>query len=610
MSRQIPEQTVQHVLELTDIVALIGEYVTLRRRGANFLGLCPFHSEKTPSFSVNPIRRFYYCFGCHQSGDAISFLRECNGLTFEEAVRELADRVGVPVVVDEDPEAEKQRRQRQSERKRLFGINERAARFFVAQLGGASPAVREFLDQRGLTQEIVEQFGLGYAPDEWDALTRMFERNNEDTRLVERLGLVVRKDTPRGDRVYDRFRHRVMFPVYDLSGAIIAFGGRTLSDDKQTAKYMNSPDSSLYRKGDVLFGLQQAKAAIRQSGFAILVEGNIDLLRMHQFGFSQTVAPMGTALTRNQAQLLRRFTDRVVLIYDGDSAGIAAAEKSLPFWISVGMDAALVELPEGEDPDTFLDNYGRSALLQLIERATPLFEGVLERRVGKGELTPHQQTKIIDEFVELLGLIDDDLEQRLYLERVATRLGVEPTLIAQRLGKGESAAASGAGDRDRTNAAPERTRPKGDDAARRKAEHELLLFLAQHPPYFANLVADGVYDLVGDTTIREALDELRQRPESERPADGTRFIEAIDDAGLRQWLAKRLMTENPSEVPPAKIYEQLVGALRRFVLKGEQRRLQQQIEAAGDQPTQLQLDLLRSKQSRLMAMLGNRNSGG
>lgn len=607
MSRQIPEQTVQHILELTDIVALVGEYVTLRRRGSNFLGLCPFHSEKTPSFSVNPIRRFYYCFGCHQSGDAISFLRECNGLTFEEAVRELADRVGVPVVIDEDPAAEKQRRARQSERKRLLGINERAAKFFVSQLEKASPEVRAFLDQRGLTRAIVEQFAIGYAPDEWDALTRMFERNNEDIRLVERLGLAVRKETPRGDRIYDRFRHRVMFPVHDLSGAVVAFGGRTLRDDKETAKYMNSPDSSLYRKGDVLFGLQQAKAAIRQSGFAIVVEGNIDLLRMHQFGFTQTVAPMGTALTRNQAQLLRRFTDRVVLVYDGDNAGIAAAEKGLPFWISVGMDAALVELPEGEDPDTYLDNYGRSALQQLIERATPLFDGVLERRVGRGELTPHQQTKIIDEFVELLSLIDDDLEQRLYLERVATRLSVDPTLIARRLGKGDSPSAPARTNEPET---PARQRPKGSDAARRKAEYELLLFLAQQPSYFSKLVADGVTDLVEDETIRATLDELRQRPENERPADGTRFIEAIADAALRQWLAKRLMSENPSEVPPAKIYEQLVAALRRFHLKGEQRRLQQQIEAAGDESTQLQLDLLRSKQSRLMAMLGNRNSGG
>jgi DNA primase len=381
----IPEDTISQIRERTDMVALVSEYVPLKRSGRSFKGLCPFHSEKTPSFYVHPERCFFHCFGCQTSGDALSFVMKVEGRSFPDVVRMLAERAGVVIPVLDDREDAAYRRARARE-ERLVALMDAAAGFYVRQLREhpLGEMARAELERRSISMETADAFRLGYAPHGWDSLARWLREHEWSAAEAEEVGLLA----PRrgGDGHYDRFRHRLLFPITDTNGRIVAFSGRVLdpppdeplSDRMEGAKYVNSPEGPLYKKGEVLFGLHEGRVAVRREGWCLLCEGNFDLLALHQAGFQNSAAPMGTALTEAQAKLLRRFADRIVLLFDGDRAGRKAARGAWPVLSAAGLAARVVTLPPGDDPDSYIRAHGAQTLRGLVDAALGVVEFLVD----------------------------------------------------------------------------------------------------------------------------------------------------------------------------------------------------------------------------------------
>lgn len=384
----IPQSFIQDLLNRVDIVEVVGNHVQLKKAGANLLGLCPFHTEKSPSFTVSPVKQFYHCFGCGRNGSAITFLMEHSGLSFVEAVEELASGAGMTVPQDEMRIPPEQRAKKQAQTLALTEVMTQASRFYRQQLKKAPEAI-DYLKKRGVTGEIALRFGLGYAPETRDGLKNGFD----DYRAaeLEEAGLVIEKQGEEAfhtsSRRYDRFRDRIMFPIRNTRGQVIGFGGRIL--DKGEPKYLNSPETPLFQKGNELYGLFEARQAIRESGYVLVVEGYMDVVALAQLGFPQAVATLGTACTPVQVQKLMRQTDSIVFSFDGDTAGRGAArralEASLPL-VSDTKGVSFLFLPPEHDPDSFVREFGSEAFEALVKKATPLSEFLLEEIIGENNL--------------------------------------------------------------------------------------------------------------------------------------------------------------------------------------------------------------------------------
>ena len=370
----IPQHFIDELLARVDIVDVIARHMQIKKAGANFQGLCPFHSEKTPSFSVSPSKQFFHCFGCGKSGDAIAFLREHTGVSFREAVQELAQQCGIPVPEDARSAHERQRAAAQRQlRDTLAGVLARAARAWQQQLKSAPRAIA-YLKGRGLTGCMARDFGIGWAPEGWHALASVFPDYSTSALLLQ-AGLVAEKD----GRRYDRFRARITFPIRSIKGEVIAFGARTLGDEKP--KYLNSPETPLFHKGRELYGLFEARSAIQQAGWALVTEGYMDTIALAQFGLTNTVATLGTACTDEHLRRLRRFASRIVFAFDGDAAGRRAAHRALEAALPLASDTCsfhFLFLPPEHDPDSFIRAEGADALRRAAQEALPLSRFVLE----------------------------------------------------------------------------------------------------------------------------------------------------------------------------------------------------------------------------------------
>ncbi len=374
----IPQTFIQELLARADVVDIVGRYVQLKKGGANYMGLCPFHGEKSPSFSVSPTKQFYHCFGCGKNGNAIGFLMDHAGMSFVEAVNDLAQQFGMPVPQDEASPQDRARAQEQREKQNtLTSVLEKAGEAYRRQLKEAPRAVA-YLKGRGLSGEVAKRFGLGYAPEGWRSLASVFP-SYDDPLLVES-GLVI-SNTEEGaeEKRYDRFRDRVMFPIRNIKGECIGFGGRVLGDEKP--KYLNSPETPVFSKGRELYGLFEARAHLRDKGYALVTEGYMDVVALAQLGFPNAVATLGTACTPDHVQKLFRFTDAVVFSFDGDSAGRRAARKALDGALPYATDVRSIKflfLPEEHDPDSFIRAHGSEAFAQAVAQATPLSRFLVE----------------------------------------------------------------------------------------------------------------------------------------------------------------------------------------------------------------------------------------
>ncbi|MDO8777154.1 MAG: DNA primase [Burkholderiaceae bacterium] len=368
----IPQTFIQELLARADVVEIVGRYVQLKKGGANFMGLCPFHGEKSPSFSVSPAKQFYHCFGCGKNGNAISFLMDHAGMTFVEAVKDLAQQYGLQVPEDDaSPQDRAQAAQQREKQATLTDVLEKAGEAYRKQLK-ISPRAVEYLKGRGLSGEVARQYGLGYAPEGWRSLASVFPSYDEPL-LVESGLVILNVEDGEDEKRYDRFRDRVMFPIRNIKGECIGFGGRVLGDEKP--KYLNSPETPVFSKGRELYGLFEARNALRDLGYALVTEGYMDVVALAQLGFPNAVATLGTACTTDHVQKLFRFTDSVVFSFDGDAAGRRAARKALDGALPFATDVRSVKflfLPAEHDPDSFIREFGREAFARYVSEAVPL----------------------------------------------------------------------------------------------------------------------------------------------------------------------------------------------------------------------------------------------
>ncbi len=411
-----PPSFIDELVARNPIEDVVGQYVSMKRSGGNLFGLCPFHGEKTASFSVNPDKGIYYCFGCHKGGGAINFMMEIEGLSYPDAVRSLAKRAGMEVPEDE----QYQSRYRQQER--LWALHKEAARFFHAQLyAPVGEHALKYAFGRGMSKSILTTFGVGYAPDSWDSMVKaMRAKGYTDQELIDS-GLVTKSQ--KNNNIFDRFRDRLMFPIIDVRGNVIGFGGRTLKQDKDTAKYLNSPETLIFNKRKNLFGLNLAKKTKQDS--LLLVEGNIDVVALHQYGFDNAVASLGTSLTEEQAVLMSRYTEQVTLLYDGDNAGQNAAQRAIPILEKAGLRVKVLQMRDAKDPDEFLKAYGADKFKLLLEESSNRVEYQLNAIRKKYDLrVDDQKIRYVHEAAELICTLDSSIKREVYGGRVAESAGI------------------------------------------------------------------------------------------------------------------------------------------------------------------------------------------
>ncbi len=406
-----PPSFIDELVARNPIEDVVGQYVNLKRAGGNLFGLCPFHGEKTASFSVAPDKGIYYCFGCHKGGGVINFQMEVEGMSYPDAVRALAKRAGLAVPEDE----QYQSRYRQQER--LWALHKEAARFFHSQLyAPVGKTALEYALGRGMSKGILTTFGVGYAPDSWDSCVKaMRAKGYTDQELIDS-GLVT--VSQKNGNLFDRFRDRLMFPIIDVRGNVIAFGGRTIKKDADVAKYLNSPETLIFNKRKNLFGLNLAKKS--KENALILVEGNIDVVALHQYGFDNAVASLGTSLTEEQATLITRYAEQVILIYDGDKAGQNATQRAIPILEKAGLQVKVLQLQDAKDPDEFLKKFGPDRFRLLLEESSNRVEYQLNAIRRKYDITlDDQRVKYLQESADLISTLHSAVQQEVYGHRVA-----------------------------------------------------------------------------------------------------------------------------------------------------------------------------------------------
>ncbi len=525
---QIPEDKIAEVRDRLDIVEVIGRSVALRKVGRSWKGSCPFHHEKTPSFHVDPVRNLYHCFGCQAGGDVFRFVMEREGKTFPEAVRMLAAEVGVnlppPGRISSDPQAEAKHRRRES----LLHANEKAAESFENWLfrDASGKAGREHLKARGIGSEVARSFGLGFAPLRND-LGRRLVRASVSESVLQEAGLIARGQR---EETYERFRGRLMVPIRDPDGRVLAFGARIVEGD-HPAKYLNSPETPLYRKSATLFGLDRARASIRRSGAAVVVEGYFDVIALAQAGIDNAVATCGTALTLEHCRLLARHAKDVYLVFDGDEAGSEAAARTHDVVTEVpALTAWVVSLPEGEDPDSFVREQGADAFRTLCGKAQPLVQVLVDRALGGfGGGTVEARVRAAERVRPILARVRDPMTHRLYLEKVADRLGLDEKVLADHLRKPVK----------KVDTRSSRSMMEAPSSDPMPADEEALCMLLLEKPDLLEepLVEESVSNLADERSI-ELLTCLLARRREGGQVDVGEALEKIEDMKLRsRWRA-------------------------------------------------------------------------
>jgi DNA primase len=415
------QATLERIRAASDIVDIIGAYLPLKKAGANFIALCPFHKEKTSSFNVNPHKQIFHCFGCHKGGDVFTFVKEYENIGFVDAVRRLAERAKIPLEFDSSPGEQQSRHVKDQ----LLQIHEQITQRWQNALANeaAGQPARDYLKKRGVSPEAIKLFRLGAAPDAWDDTVNWAKSKNYELPLVEKAGLIIRKEE--ADRYYDRFRGRLMFPICDEQGRVIGFSGRVLSSDEKTAKYVNSPETPIFTKSKVFFGLDKSKRAILDAGFAVVCEGQLDLIACFMAGVQNVVAPQGTALTDQHTRILKRYVDEVVLCFDSDEAGQNAAVRSLDHLLASGLAVRVAVVPPPHDPDSFIKANGGEAFRKLVESADGFFDYFLNRLCAQNDVrTDKGRTIVVRSMLQELQKTGNRVTFDKYAHALTFKLGL------------------------------------------------------------------------------------------------------------------------------------------------------------------------------------------
>ncbi|KMQ51042.1 DNA primase [Chitinispirillum alkaliphilum] len=420
MSLRFDDTAKEDIRNRADIVGIVSRYVNLKQTGQTFKGLCPFHKEKTPSFNVNPVQGFFHCFGCGKGGDVFSFIQEIENVDFSEALKILADETGVVLKRDHNQTDQHSNRDQSAKKTDLLEIHSLAARYYYSCIRSSSQAVSYF-KSRDLKAQTVKEFGLGYAPDQWSGLCDYLQKNNVPLPLIVECGLAVQKES---GSVYDRFRNRIIFPIHDFTGKIIAFAGRGMDKNCQP-KYLNSPETALYRKNRVLYGIHKARQSIRDKGYMLIVEGYMDYLSLYQAGICNVAATSGTAFTNEHAHLIRRFTQKAVLVFDGDVAGVNAAQRAVFVLAPSNLNLLILQLPSGDDPDSFIKENGKNEFLKLAERATPAFTFMIDKTVSENDSSSaFGKKQIIEKLTPYMKSLSDPLIRDEFAKELSEKLDI------------------------------------------------------------------------------------------------------------------------------------------------------------------------------------------
>ncbi|GAM09533.1 DNA primase [Geobacter sp. OR-1] len=582
----IPEETVREIRERVTILDVVSDYVALKKSGANYQGLCPFHGEKTPSFNVNPGRGIFHCFGCGAGGNAFSFIMRIEGVSFPEAVKLLARKAGVEI--DEQPlsRAEKSRKDEKDE---LFRIAELASRFYQEQLatGIDGEYCRNYLKERGVAPATAEIYRLGFAPGKWDALCRYLERHNISLVKAEKLGLVRQRDS---GGYYDTFRNRLLFTISDLHGRPVAFGGRVLDDS--LPKYINSPESPIYHKGDLLFGLDLAKQSIREKRAAIIVEGYFDHLSLYQAGVKEVVATCGTALTTDQVKLLHRYAAQLYTLFDSDSAGQKATVRAMDMLLPEGIPVAVIELPAGDDPDSFVKREGGAGVLDRVQKARPVLDYFFRALLASCQAgTIEGKSRIVDEMVPRLRLMQDRLQQKLYIAEIARTLGIDESDLKRMTGLGVT----------EQRARPE---PRKTHQSSVPGPAEMLLLLMGTYSELALLGHERKVAALLPPQYRDIAEIIITESRANGSVDPARLFEGAESSESSRHLAALFVNDAHLQgIDPQKAFEQCCSSLERRPLKDlkELARELARIEPDSDRYRELleEIETLRNMKSQL-----------
>jgi len=549
------------VKKQADIVRVVGEYVRLKKSGQNFTGLCPFHSEKTPSFAVHPVRQIYHCFGCGAGGDVFKFVMEMEKIEFLDAVRSVAEKCGIAI-----PRSREQtpgERRENHLRAALVEIHREAATFFVRQLNTTTEgrAAKAYLLDRGLDSEAVERFGLGFAPSGGEALLRAFKPKYSE-KVLESSGLFSRDQN---GRLFDRFRRRVMFPIANESGKIVAFGGRAIGDD--LPKYLNSPETPIYTKSNVLYHLDRAKEALRQRDFAVLVEGYMDAIAVARAGNVNVVASCGTSLTEPQVKLLNRFTRRVIVNYDPDTAGQAATERSLAILLEQGAEVRVLALPGGKDPDSFIRSEGAAAYSKLLAEAPPYVDYLIARARKMDLTTAEGKLRAVNFLLPYVQRIPDRLLRSEWATRIAQQLRIEEPVLRESMRKAASER------RSEVKARPELVGRVGKPAERR-----LVQMLIEAEEFRAQLAEEILAaELHRGLESERILGVLIEACASGARPDAAALALALEDRDRRLLFEIAFETAAPATWEEA---ESCLAVLRRRRAEEELASVQKQIETS------------------------------
>ena len=427
---RIAETKIDEIRNSVNIIDIISNYVSLKKRGRNFIGLCPFHNEKTPSFTVSEEKQIFHCFGCHAGGDIFKFLMSYKNISFVEAVQEIAEQVGIKLNISDDSVSMEQTIQES-----YYDINVFAAKYFSNNLLNADDGeiARQYFRKRNIKTSTMKIFGLGYAKPEWQELYLLLKENGFDLEKSSNLGLIEKKTD---GTFYDKFRDRVIFPIFSANGRVIAFGGRILNSNPNTAKYLNSPESIIYSKRKSIYGLFHSKDEIRKLDKVILVEGYMDLISLYQNGIKNVVASSGTALTEEQVLLLSRFTRNIIVVYDADLAGQKASLRSIELLLKQNFEVKIATLPEGEDPDSFIHKNGKEDFIEKIDLAKNFLEFQTEHFEKAGMLQdPDKQTQAIRELIKSIALVNDELKRNILIKNISKKFGLREKLLESELEK-------------------------------------------------------------------------------------------------------------------------------------------------------------------------------
>jgi DNA primase len=529
----IPDDTIRRIKDTANIVDVISEHVVLKKAGRNYLGLCPFHAEKTPSFTVSAEKQIFYCFGCHIGGNVFSFMMQKEGVGFPEAVRLLAGKYGIEVPASHLTSAQKEQR---SENERLCQINEEAARFFQRILIDPPQGQKAmgYLLGRGMTRKIIDAHQLGYAPARWDGLLRYFQGKKVPVDWLARAGLVIPRKNNNG--FYDRFRDRVIFPIRNLGGQVIGFGGRVMGDD--LPKYLNSPETPVYNKRRCLYGIDKANRPARSAGRVYVVEGYFDVLAMHLYGYDNTVATLGTALTPEHVQLLKGMvgqSGQVLLVYDSDQAGIKAAQRSVAVFEEGFLDAKVMVLPRGHDPDTFMRENGPDDFQKAADKALGMIPFIIDSAISTHGLSLDGKIKVVNEVQGALASVQDSLARSLYIKQLAERLAIDEAAILEKVRQcagGQSMRASS-----------ESARPRGlvsQDGMR--LEQQIAAMMLCYPPMIPEIVGRNLIDHFEDIKLKEIALMIVDRT-ARKEAGAADLVSQIEDPQYRNLMASMAIDE-------------------------------------------------------------------